>query len=221
MATRRFTGPLGPAYAVPEERLSDKATLVRLASASPDYRVKEEMHAEVACFADNLVAWIAAQDRAPDLIHAHYADAATVAALVEDRLGIPFVFTAHSLGQVKATMLGASAIRPDLARRIATEEEALARAHLVIASSRDEAEVQYAGYDAYDPGRVRVLPPAATSPVSRRPVRIPASMPPSTASCTTRPSPRSSPSRGRWPARTSRPWCGPMASAALRRGPTS
>lgn len=161
VATRRFTGPLGPAYAVPEERLSDKATLVRLASASPDYRVKEEMHAEVACFADNLVAWIAAQDRAPDLIHAHYADAATVAALVEDRLGIPFVFTAHSLGQVKATMLGASAIRPDLARRIATEEEALARAHLVIASSRDEAEVQYAGYDAYDPGRVRVLPPGS------------------------------------------------------------
>ncbi len=112
VATRRFTGPLGAAYAVPEERLSDKATLVRLASASPDYRVKEEMHAEVACFADNLVAWIAAQDRAPDLIHAHYADAATVAALVEDRLGIPFVFTAHSLGQVKAMMLGASPCAP-------------------------------------------------------------------------------------------------------------
>lgn len=161
MATRLFRSPLGAAYAVPEEPVADKVTLVRLASASPDYRAKEAMHAEVASFAENLIAWIAAQDRAPDLIHAHYADAATVAALVEDRLGIPFVFTAHSLGRVKARMLGASVVRPDLAHRIAAEEEALARAQLVIASSRDEAEVQYAGYAAYDPGRVRVLPPGS------------------------------------------------------------
>ena len=161
VATRLFRGPLGAAYAVPEEPIADKVTLVRLASASADYCAKEAMHAEVACFAENLIAWIAAQGRAPDLIHAHYADAATVAALVEDRLGIPFVFTAHSLGRVKARMLGASPVRSDLTHRIAAEEEALARAHLVIASSRDEAEVQYAGYAAYDPGRVRILPPGS------------------------------------------------------------
>ncbi|MDP4023006.1 HAD-IIB family hydrolase [Methylobacterium sp. NEAU 140] len=161
VATRLFTGPLGTAYAVPEERISDKVTLVRLASASPAYCAKEEMHAEVAHFAENLVAWIAAQDRAPDLIHAHYADAATVAALVEARLGIPFVFTAHSLGRVKVAMLGGHAPGPDLGRRISAEEAALARARLVIASSRDEAEVQYAGYAAYEPGRIRILPPGS------------------------------------------------------------
>ncbi|MCJ2097926.1 HAD-IIB family hydrolase [Methylobacterium sp. E-046] len=161
VATRLFHGQLGAAYAVPEERIADKVTLVRLASASPDYCAKEAMHAEVASFAEHLIAWIAAQDRAPDLVHAHYADAATVAALVEDRLGIPFVFTAHSLGRVKAGMLAPSPVRPDLACRIAAEEAALARARLVIASSRDEAEVQYAGYAAYEPGRVRVLPPGS------------------------------------------------------------
>ncbi|MGX7703216.1 HAD-IIB family hydrolase [Methylobacterium sp. Gmos1] len=161
VATRRFDGPAGPDYAVPEERLGDKVALVRLASASPGYRTKEEMHAEVASFAESLIAWIAAQAQAPDLVHAHYADAAAVAAIVEARLGIPFVFTAHSLGRVKAAMLGEGAENPDLARRIATEEAALARASLVVASSRDEAEVQYAGYAAYDPGRVRVLPPGS------------------------------------------------------------
>ncbi|MCJ2015129.1 HAD-IIB family hydrolase [Methylobacterium sp. J-076] len=161
VATRLFHSPLGDAYAVPEERVSDKVTLVRLASASPHYRTKEQMHAEVASTADNLVAWIGTQARAPDLIHAHYADAAAVAALVKDRLGIPFVFTAHSLGRVKAAMAGADAACPDLARRIDTEETALSRAHLVIASSRDEAEVQYAGYAAYDPGHIRVLPPGS------------------------------------------------------------
>lgn len=162
MATRLFHGTPGPDYAVPEERMSDKVTLVRLASASPDYRSKEAMHAEVGSFARSLMTWIAAQPRVPDVIHAHYADAASVAAIVEDALGIPFVFTAHSLGRVKASMLGPGAEDgPDLARRIGAEERALARASLVIASSRDEAEVQYAGYAAYDPGRIRVLPPGS------------------------------------------------------------
>ncbi len=162
VATRLFDGPPGPDYAVPEERLGDKVALVRLASTSPGYRTKEEMHAEVASFAESLIAWIGLQARAPDLIHAHYADAAAVAAIVEARLGLPFVFTAHSLGRVKAATLGeGAATRPDLARRIATEEQALARASLVVASSRDEAEVQYAGYAAYDPGRIRVLPPGS------------------------------------------------------------
>lgn len=162
MATRRFQGPPGPDYAVPEERVSDKVELVRLASASPGYRAKEEMHGEVASFAENLIAWIGRQARAPDIVHAHYADAAAVAAIVEARLGIPFVFTAHSLGRVKAALLGGGAEdRPDLAHRIATEEAALAGASLVIASSRDEAEVQYADYATYDPGRARVLPPGS------------------------------------------------------------
>ena len=64
VATRRFHGAPGPEYAVPEEPISDKVTLVRLASASPGYRVKEEMHAEVQSFAENLIAWIAGQHAA-------------------------------------------------------------------------------------------------------------------------------------------------------------
>lgn len=161
MATRLFHGAPGPDYAVPEERIADKVGLVRLASASPGYRSKEEMHGEVESYAENLVAWIGRQPHPPDIVHAHYAEAAAVAAIVEERLGIPFVFTAHSLGRVKAAMLGEAAIRPELTRRIATEEAALARASLVVASSRDEAEVQYGSYASYDPGRVRVLPPGS------------------------------------------------------------
>jgi len=122
MATRRFEGPPGPDYALPEERVSDKVELVRLASASPGYRSKEAMHGEVESYAENLIAWIGRQPRAPDIVHAHYADAAAVAGIVEDRLGIPFVFTAHSLGRVKAAMLGPGAEDgPDLARRIAED----------------------------------------------------------------------------------------------------
>jgi len=162
IATRLFAGAHGDDYAMPEERISGKASIVRFASTSPGYLPKEALHGEVASLSEALIAWIAAQPVRPDVIHAHYADAAVVAARVEDRLGIPFVFTAHSLGRVKARALGHLA--PDaasLAHRIAAEETALARAALVIASSRDEAEVQYATYESYDPGRIRVLPPGS------------------------------------------------------------
>ncbi|KQP58649.1 HAD-IIB family hydrolase [Methylobacterium sp. Leaf112] len=162
IATRLFGSAFGDAYAVPEEPVSSKVTIVRLASASPGYLPKEALHAEVESLSDALVAWILAQPTRPDVIHAHYADAAVVAANVEDRLGIPFVFTAHSLGRVKARALGCPATdTPALDHRIAAEETGLARAALVIASSRDEAEVQYATYAAYDAGRIRVLPPGS------------------------------------------------------------
>lgn len=174
IATRLFGTGFGPTYAVPEERVSDKVAIVRLASASPGYLPKEALHGEAGSFAEALVAWIAAQPSPPDAIHAHYAPAADVAALVEDRLGIPFVFTAHSLGRVKALAMGdrigdgtwdgmgdAPTDGPSLWRRIEAEERALERAALVIASSRDEAEVQYASYARYDAGRIRVLPPGS------------------------------------------------------------
>ncbi len=48
-----------------------------------------------------------------------------------------------------------------LDRRIEAENAALERAALVIASSRDEAEVQWAGYRSYEPGRIRILAPGS------------------------------------------------------------
>ncbi|WP_062112846.1 HAD-IIB family hydrolase [Aureimonas sp. AU40] len=162
IATRGFESELGAEYAPAPLRVEAGFEILRIGTETPFYLAKEELWREVESFADRLVAWIEAQDERPDLLHAHYADAASVAAIVEDRLGIPFVFTAHSLGRVKADVMGEKAAKvPHLGRRIAIEEAAIARASLVIASSRDEAEVQYAGYEAYDPGRIRILPPGS------------------------------------------------------------
>ena len=162
IATRRFESALGAEYAAPAERVSEKIEIRRLPTRRSGYLPKEDLHAEVESFADALVAFIEAEAAPPDMLHAHYADAAAVAAIVERRLGIPFVFTGHSLGRVKRETLGLDR-RGDasLTRRIADEETALQRAAAVIASSRDEAEVQYASYRAYAPGRIRILPPGS------------------------------------------------------------
>ncbi|HET7313991.1 glycosyltransferase [Salinisphaera sp.] len=150
-------------YRCPVERIDDKITLYRLPTDTPGYLDKQALAGELDSFTRALGERIGRVMPRPDVIHAHYADAAEVAAGIEARHGIPFVFTAHSLGRVKQACTDAPADAA-LERRIAFEENALARARLVLASSRDEAEVQYAGYREYDPGRIRVLQPGIDAP---------------------------------------------------------
>ncbi|RIY02684.1 HAD-IIB family hydrolase [Aureimonas flava] len=163
IATRRFDeARLGADYALGSERIDGKTEIVRFWTHRPGYLEKEALHTEVESFAEALVAFIEAQPERPAVLHAHYADAASVAAIVEARLGIPFVFTAHSLGLVKRGVLGLDAgADAALDLRVRAEDAALERAALVIASSRDEAEVQWAGYPAYEPGRIRILAPGS------------------------------------------------------------
>jgi len=150
-------------YAEPVETIDGTTRIVRLLSASDAYLVKEDLWTEHDSLVEALVAHIATLDRVPDVMHAHYADAGLIAARVSARTGIPYVFTAHSLGRVKLAAFDRDcAETAGLDRRIAIEEEAIAGAAAIIASSRDEAEVQYADYAAYDPGRIRVFAPAAT-----------------------------------------------------------
>lgn len=176
IATRAFEG-FGDNYIKPVEIVDETTSIVRFRTTHPGYLAKEDLHTELDSFSNALIEHIVSGGTRPDILHAHYADAAVVAARVEDALGIPFVFTGHSLGKVKQKALPSCEADRGFAERIAAEELALARASLVIASSRDEAELQYKAYRNYDPGKIRVLPPgsdlkafrgAAASPVVER-----------------------------------------------------
>lgn len=172
VATRRFAG-VAPEYEIADEACGPGVRILRLPTDEPAYVAKEQMHAEVESFAEGLIAWIEANGR-PDILHAHYADAGRVASIVRQRLGIPFVFTAHSLGRVKqATFEACDTPLPGMAERIEAEETALRDAALLIASSRDEAEVQYAMYKGYEPGRIRILPPGSNLSAFRAAVTTP------------------------------------------------
>ncbi|MDY8108154.1 HAD-IIB family hydrolase [Fulvimarina sp. 2208YS6-2-32] len=165
IATRAFDSVYGEDYRAGYDEIDDKVAILRLPTASPAYLAKEELWAETASFAAALRRWIDDQPSKPTYLHAHYADAATVSATIGKGIGVPFVFTAHSLGRVKQDAIGAQALSPQtrdmLSRRIAIEEAAFAEADLVIASSRNEAEVQYAGFDTYDPGKIRIIEPGS------------------------------------------------------------
>ena len=108
---------------------------------------KESLWPYLEELADQLVDHLRQPGQAVDWIHAHYADAGFVGALVSQRLGLPLVFTGHSLGREKMRrLIAAGGDRQQIdhsysiSRRIEAEERVLSKADLVITSTRQEAE---------------------------------------------------------------------------------
>lgn len=153
-------------YARPIEAIGPDAQIRRFAFGPRRYLRKELLWPHLDELADSLTEALLAQSRLPDWIHAHYADAGYVGALLRRRLGIPLVFTGHSLGREKRRRLMASGLEPGqidqqyaMARRIEAEELALTQSSLVITSTQQEQLVQYGRYSRFNSERSRVIPP--------------------------------------------------------------
>lgn len=153
-------------YAKPVEVVSNNVQIVRIPAGPDAYIPKEQLWDYLDSFADNLASTLRANDRLPDIIHSHYADAGYVGTLLVNLLGIPLIHTGHSLGRVKRSRLLASGLTAEeieeqynLVRRIEAEEMTLATAERVITSTHQEIEEQYELYDYYQPEQMRVIPP--------------------------------------------------------------
>jgi len=167
LLTRRLVGEnISDDYAQPIERINDKARIIRIDADTNEYLAKEKLWDHLDPFFDNVMSWINVQQRKPDVIHGHYADAGYVGLRLANLLGVPFIFTGHSLGRDKRLRLLTSGLSADeiekiynIERRINAEEEALASAEWVITSSHNEIEEQYSLYSYYDPNSMIVIPP--------------------------------------------------------------
>ncbi len=153
-------------YSQAEEKLDSKAWIIRIPCGPRRYLRKEVLWPYLDSFSDQMVQYIRRNGRVPDIIHAHYADAGYVGGQVARLLGVPFVFTGHSLGRVKKQRLQAKKLdnkiieeRYNITRRIDAEEFALDTAMMVVASTSQEIEEQYKIYEHYDPARMNVIPP--------------------------------------------------------------
>ena len=163
VVTRRFDRPdLGAAHARPYEKLGPKAGILRIDDGVADYLSKEALEAQVEAFTAAFLTHLDGLVRKPDVIHAHFADAAKVALAARARFGIPVIYTPHSLGLDKAGAMAA----PGMARRIAAETRAIAGACATVVSSRDEAERQVSAYPGADPARIHCIAPGATLPAA-------------------------------------------------------
>ena len=158
IVTRYFVAPeLGQVHSQSEQWINDKLVVRRIDSGNRRYLAKEALDADRAAFTEAFLADLRSRKRLPDLIHAHFADAADIARTVKRALGIPYIYTAHSLGMDKRETMAAS--DDNLDKRIAEEDAAIAGASAVIGSSRDECERQIASYPSARIDRIyRVTP---------------------------------------------------------------
>lgn len=153
-------------YSREHESINEKASIIRIDAGPEEYLRKEMLWDHLDSFADNALDYLRDQPRHPDLIHSHYADAGYIGIRLANHFAIPLVHTGHSLGRVKRRRLLASGTKGDeietrynMSRRIEAEEDTLATASLVIASTQNEIEEQYVLYDDYHPEQMTVIPP--------------------------------------------------------------
>jgi len=167
LLTRRIVdSEVSADYSRPREPLGEKAGIVRIDAGPEEYLRKEWLWDHLDSFADNALDYLRQQRRPPDLVHSHYADGGYVGVRLANHFGVPLVHTGHSLGRVKRRRLLASGVKSDeieqrynMSRRVEAEEETLATARLVIASTRNEIDEQYGLYDHYQPEQMAVVPP--------------------------------------------------------------
>ena len=159
-------------YARPLELVEPGLSIRRHRFGPAGYLAKEQLWPHLDRLVEELITSLLAAPRLPDWIHAHYADAGYVGARLQQRLGLPLVFTAHSLGREKRRRLIDAGLDPAqldalyaLERRIAAEELALAHSCLVVTSTRQELERQYADYANFRPERARVIAPGVDAGV--------------------------------------------------------
>lgn len=167
LLTRRIVDPsISDDYSQQYERLSDNTQIVRIDCGEESYMPKEQLWDCLDNFADSVLEYIKEQSELPSIIHSHYADAGYVGTRLTHLLGIPLVFTGHSLGRSKRRQLLAAGFRSEtlearynITTRIEAEETTLGVAERVIASTKQEILEQYATYDHYQPERMHVVPP--------------------------------------------------------------
>lgn len=156
-----------PIYAEDIEKINEMASIIRIPCGPKKYLKKEKLWPYLDEFSDRIIQYLIKIKRVPSLIHAHYADAGYVGARIAAILNVPLIFTGHSLGRIKKERLllkkgtteKSIESKYNISTRIEAEEQALASAELVIASTRQEVNDQYARYEFYNPKRMVVIPP--------------------------------------------------------------
>jgi len=153
-------------YSQPEELLCENVRIIRMPAGPDEYIRKEALWDHLDGFADDALAYIQNLGITPTIIHSHYADAGYVGVRLSNMLGVPLIHTGHSLGRVKRRRLLATGLKGEqieatynISRRVEAEEETLAAAELVIASTSNEIDEQYGLYDYYRPELMTVIPP--------------------------------------------------------------
>lgn len=161
--TRRIVDPLWPEFAASRESYPEcrGVRVLRFPCGPPHFLPKEELWPYLPEWVQRIARWYRKAGAAPDAWTGHYGDGGLCAALLQERTGVPYTFTAHSLGAWKldrllhpmsdgagdsssaAETLQALEVRYRFGARITAERAAMARAAVIITSTSQERYEQY------------------------------------------------------------------------------
>ncbi|VFM95866.1 MAG: sucrose-phosphate synthase/D-inositol-3-phosphate glycosyltransferase [Candidatus Kentron sp. G] len=145
-----------------EEKIGERATVHRIPCAGEGFIRKEDLYGHLPEFKENTLKLWQEKGYHYDILHGHYADGGAVALMLSEQLGIPYLFTAHSLGKVKQQSLpdGPTGSTFHYHERIPWEQRVIDDAHRIIALNEIERNDYYQGLYKAAPEKVRVIPNA-------------------------------------------------------------
>jgi len=157
---------VSPDYAVPVQKINDKLRIVRIQCGGRKYVRKELLWPSLDEYINRTIRFLKSEGDFPDFVHGHYADAGYVSMGISRNLGIPCIFTGHSLGRSKRSRLLNEGMKESeiirkfkIDHRIRVEEEIIQKAGLIIASTSHEVDQQYGMYDHHRGADFKVIPP--------------------------------------------------------------
>ncbi len=173
--TRQIIDPEWPEFDSPRDHYPQAPNLriIRFPAGSKDFLRKELLWPHlVEDWIPNIIKFYQGEDQFPEAFTAHYGDGGLAGVLLEDQVGIPFSFTAHSLGAQKMDKLHASEENLEelekyyhFSTRLTAERLAMNRSLVNITSTRQERYVQYShpayrgAVDWTDDRHFAIIPP--------------------------------------------------------------
>ncbi len=150
--TRKFTDSKLNAFSKESDSYNDadNVRIIRLSCGGDNFLQKELLWEHLNEWTDNIVSFFKKQKRTPNFITGHYGDGGLSAAMLKQKLNIPYSFTGHSLGAQKLEKLGATKDNIHLledkyyfSKRIEAERTAIKYADTVFVSTQQEKNEQY------------------------------------------------------------------------------
>ncbi len=128
----------------------ENVRIVRLPCGGKEFLPKEQLWEHLNEWTDNIVEFFKRENQLPDFITGHYGDGGLAAAMLKDKLQIPFSFTGHSLGaqkldKLKPTKANIKEIDEKFrfSKRIKAERTTMRFADLIFVSTKQEQDIQY------------------------------------------------------------------------------
>lgn len=153
-------------YGLEKEEINKNLHILRVTCGGNRYLKKEKLWSYLDEFISNALGLFISQDLNFDLIHSHYADAGYIALELSKLLNIPYIHTGHSLGIQKREKLREINISDEqmeeeykISHRISVENDILKSAKLIITSTQQEIDYQWAAYQNFKQANFKVIPP--------------------------------------------------------------